>query len=146
MATDIRCWWQNYYVGDFFIMLTILCIKSVTNISKLSPTHFVSNIHHQHRCSLDWALILARNASQKFLVFRFQTLEFSNVSNLNLRRIWIRNHGRERTYIQHFPPNAYEGYIDVGYECWRRNMLLRTLRCWWRFWPFQSPTSIIFLH
>ena len=26
--------------------------KTVTNISKLSPTHFVSNIRHQHRCSL----------------------------------------------------------------------------------------------
>ena len=23
--------------------------KTVTNILKLSPTHFVSNIHHQHR-------------------------------------------------------------------------------------------------
>ena len=26
--------------------------KTVTNISKLSPTYFVSNIRHQHRCSL----------------------------------------------------------------------------------------------
>ena len=25
--------------------------KTVTNISKLSPLHFVSNIRHQHRCS-----------------------------------------------------------------------------------------------
>ena len=25
--------------------------KTVTNILKLSPTHFVSNIRHQHRCS-----------------------------------------------------------------------------------------------
>ena len=33
------CWW-------FFP-----CIKSVTNISNLSPTHFVSNIRHQHRCN-----------------------------------------------------------------------------------------------
>ena len=34
------CWW-------FF-----QCIKSVTNISNLSPTHLVSNIRHQHRCNI----------------------------------------------------------------------------------------------
>ena len=28
------------------------CIKSVTNISNLSPTHLLSNIRHQHRCNL----------------------------------------------------------------------------------------------
>ena len=33
------------------------------------------------------------------------------------------------------------GCIDVGDRCWRPNMLATTLRCWWRFWPFSSPTS-----
>ena len=32
-------------------MLVAKTAKTVTNISKLSPTHFVSNICHQHRCS-----------------------------------------------------------------------------------------------
>ena len=32
------------------------------------------------------------------------------------------------------------GYIDVGDGCWRRNVLVTTLKCWWRFWPFSSPT------
>ena len=27
LMTDLRCWWQNHYVGDFF-----QCIKSVTNL------------------------------------------------------------------------------------------------------------------
>ena len=31
-------------------------------------------------------------------------------------------------------------YIDVGDRCWRRNVLVTILRCWWRFW---SPTSSI---
>ena len=48
MVTIERCWWQNHYDGDFFHEH----LKSVTVILKLSPTHFVSNIHHQHRCSL----------------------------------------------------------------------------------------------
>ena len=38
------------------------------------------------------------------------------------------------------------GYIDVGDECWRRNMFVTTLRCSCRFLPFWSPTSTIFLH
>ena len=32
-------------------MLVTKMAKTVTNISKLSPTYFVSNIRHQHRCS-----------------------------------------------------------------------------------------------
>ena len=32
-------------------MLVAEMAKTVTNILKLSPTHFVSNIRHQHRCS-----------------------------------------------------------------------------------------------
>ena len=40
-------------------------------------------------------------------------------------------------------PNSY---IDVGDGCWRRNVLVTTLRCWWRFWPFLSPATSIFEH
>ena len=43
MGTESLCWRFFRYVGDF-------CIKSVTNISNLSPTDFVSNIRHHHRC------------------------------------------------------------------------------------------------
>ena len=32
-------------------MLVIKAAKTVTNISQLSPTHFVSNIRQQHQCS-----------------------------------------------------------------------------------------------
>ena len=38
MATDLRCWWQSHYVGDFFIMLVILLVKSVAIISNRLPT------------------------------------------------------------------------------------------------------------
>ena len=39
-----------------------------------------------------------------------------------------------------------DGYIDVGDGCWRRIVLMTTLRYWWRFWPFWSPISTILLH
>lgn len=48
-------------VGDIVMLVTLWwwliwdvdgkIIKSVTNISKLLPTHLVSNIRHQHRCN-----------------------------------------------------------------------------------------------
>ena len=38
------------------------------------------------------------------------------------------------------------GYIDIGNGCWRRNELVTTLKCWWQFWSFLSPTSSIFEH
>ena len=35
------------------------------------------------------------------------------------------------------------GNIDVGDECWRRNVLATPLRSWWRFRPFkESDTNI----
>ena len=34
-----------------------------------------------------------------------------------------------------------KGYTDVGDGCWRRNLLVTTLRYWWRFWPVSSPIS-----
>ena len=39
LVTDFICWCQHLYHGD------------ITNIPKLSPTDFVSNIRHQHRFS-----------------------------------------------------------------------------------------------
>ena len=65
MLVTTLCWW--FYDGDRFKMLVteslcwrlfslcwwfFQCIKSVTNILNVSPTHFVSNIRHQHRCHL----------------------------------------------------------------------------------------------
>ena len=52
LVTDLRCWWHNHYVGDisrYTITEYFQCIKSVTNISNLSPTHFVSNFVLWHR-------------------------------------------------------------------------------------------------
>jgi len=37
-------------------------------------------------------------------------------------------------------------YIDVVDGCWRGNVLVTTMRYWWRFWQFWSPTSTIVLH
>ena len=61
--TILEYWRQNYDFGDIFWMLVLNAnvkryrmlvtkvAKSVTNILKLSPTYFVSNVRHQHRCS-----------------------------------------------------------------------------------------------
>ena len=49
MLVTSLCWWR--YDGDWFEMLVAeLCIESVNNISKLSPTHLVPKIRHRHRC------------------------------------------------------------------------------------------------
>ena len=39
---------------------------------------------------------------------------------------------------------CFNGYIAVGDGCWRRNVLVTTLRCWWPFWSFLPPASTIF--
>ena len=38
------------------------------------------------------------------------------------------------------------GDIYVGDGCWRRNMLVTTIRCLWRLWACWSPTSTLFSH
>ena len=54
------CWWlhvgYNFWVlvPDVYVIRSRMSVtkitKTVINISMLSPTHFVSNIRHQHRC------------------------------------------------------------------------------------------------
>ena len=45
-VTDLRCWWQNHYVGDFFRYVgDFQSIEAVTNILNRSPT---SQACHQH--------------------------------------------------------------------------------------------------
>ena len=52
MVTDLRCWWQNHYSGDFLRYGgDFQCIKSVINNSNLSPTNLVSNICHRNWCN-----------------------------------------------------------------------------------------------
>ena len=55
MVTELRCWWQIHYVGDFFSLLAFEYVKLMSNMSKLSPIDFVSNSGHQHRSS-KWLL------------------------------------------------------------------------------------------
>ena len=40
MLTDLRCWWQNHYVGDFFRY-----VGDFFNVLNLSPTSWIG---HQH--------------------------------------------------------------------------------------------------
>ena len=49
----------------------------------------------------------------------------------------------EHLFVQFFWYPWSVGHIDVCEECWRRNVLVTTLRCWW--W-LRSPTPTIFLH
>ena len=79
------------HVGD------IVIAKTVTNILKLSPTHMVSNIRHQHRCSP-----LKRNkiSSQWFMKsknclnevrkwsWKIREVEEFFVGNLAIRKFW----------------------------------------------------------
>ena len=58
LLTVAGCWLLNFNVGDIFWMLKPKKIVDVSDqndqnryILKLPPTHFVSNIRHQHRCN-----------------------------------------------------------------------------------------------
>ena len=35
------------------------------------------------------------------------------------------------------------GYIAFGDGCWRKNVLMTTLRCWWPVWLFLPPTCTL---
>ena len=63
-------------------------------------------------------------------------------NNLSLTSIW--GIGDLFFAIKKSPKLLQIDYINVGDGCWRRNILMTILRCWWRYWPFWSPTSFIF--
>ena len=65
-------------------MLMTEIAKTVTNILKLSPTHFVSNIRHQHLCSrIFWSKLVNRTTYfwQKGHICQVQFIE----STFNIR-------------------------------------------------------------
>ena len=49
IVTDLRCCWQNHYVGNFFSLCWWFCKCIKLTDLNLSPTNFFSNIRHQHR-------------------------------------------------------------------------------------------------
>ena len=71
IVTDLECCWQNHHVGDLFRYAGDFGnqhLNLVSNIFYLSPTHLVSNIHHQHRCNrcaLKFLLIISKLSNYK---------------------------------------------------------------------------------
>ena len=63
-------------------MLVTKMTKNVTNISKVSPTHFVSNIRHQHRCNFQYSTSVKLNwkSSVFELMLAFLQTTFSNIN------------------------------------------------------------------
>ena len=82
-------------------MLATKTVKTVTNISKLSLTHFVPNIGHQHRFRRNWPV----NALNKILwAVHFFEMSF-------LKYFWFnsKNHIRHTCYA--CPPFVHTGLL-----------------------------------
>ena len=85
MVTDLRCRWQNHYVGDFFRY-----VGDFPNILNWSPTSWIGHQHIklvtktfglQHRCHrLNWTKIKVVNSLK--VVQNFWT-------KVEIRKIWI---------------------------------------------------------
>ena len=67
-------------------MLVTERAETVTNIFKMSPTHFVSNIRHQHRCSPKF---LMENKEMVWLsIIRILKIVFSSVPSLYILKLF----------------------------------------------------------
>ena len=55
LLTISGCWWQNFdkVRAQPLAIFSMLVTEIVTSFSKLSPTHIVTNIRHQHRCTVN---------------------------------------------------------------------------------------------
>ena len=83
--------------------------KSVTNILKLLPTHFVSNICHQHRCSLYTAIFFIMILS-KDVIFVPELGDLVSQKWYSEIEHWsFRTHGPKETS----PPNVHTGYFSA---------------------------------
>ena len=78
------CWWLK--IGDNSRMLMTKMAKAVTNILKLSPTHFVPDTHYQHRCNRgDHVMNQFPMRSPWYFTVPSISLTVSNVAWLNFR-------------------------------------------------------------
>ena len=83
------CFMGYSHVGDLKLATILECLpqnqdlvvtkiaKSVTNILKLSPTHFVSIIRHQHRCSC-FTTFFNKKKSQDLAKYKWNSEHCSN--------------------------------------------------------------------
>ena len=81
-VTSLRCWWLNFYVS-----VRCQCKKLVEvgdqngwnrhQFSKLSTTHSVSKIRHQHRCNFFKVMFPSKNVFPSEDQFQFRWLKTS---------------------------------------------------------------------
>ena len=98
-------WWQFLDVDDrlpIWAFFGCWCptVKTETDISKLVPTHFVSNIRHQHRCN--------RLLDIDDGCWRWDVLVTS------LKCLW---------QFWSFLSTTSPGYVNAGEACGRRNKI-----------------------
>ena len=106
MVTVLRWWWQNRYVSDF--------------ISKMSPTHPVSNIRHQHWCNQVYCVRIQDSDPE---VTWFLLTEFARHASDTWRLILFKFDLNKQKLSQLFPQPKLRYFLypclflDGGYGC-----------------------------
>ena len=97
-------------------------------IDVVSPASFKQRPRNASSIGIVGTLSITKN-----IVFQIPSYKSTQTQRYSLLNVKQSNHSLYST----------RGCIDVGDGCWSRNVLATTLRCWWWFWPFMSPTSSI---
>ena len=76
------------FISRWHFWMLVPDAYTVTNIFKLSPTHFVSNIRHQHRCSLELNMRGYHVSSWRRRVHRLMVRYHLNLETIKVNNIF----------------------------------------------------------
>ena len=124
-------WRKNYMICNIFSIADLKNLESFVSDKK-----FISN--HIGGTSLEcdiWSRVEPETEFYTLMCVNQwpnDTLQCGIPYKKILRACWRRIEGLCEGGVS----NSYFDYIDVGDGCWRRNVLVTSLSCWWQFWPF----------
>ena len=72
----------------------------------------------------------------QFLGHKLEWFNFAKYREISLTDFW-----KTRPYFSWFGHRIKMSCIEMNDGCGRRNVPVKTLGSWWRFWLFKSPTS-----
>ena len=133
LVTSFRWWlydWFEMLVAESLCWWFSQCIKSATNISKLSPTYLVSNICHQHRCNPYYRTIIG--------IFKWQRLIIARLMIFEKCIPWD---GNDRVDTQ-----QQDGFWVILYYSWRWLIWYESYHTWVIWWVIWWVIPWVMIH
>ena len=119
-----------YFFGSCSMAIVIRQVNNseITFEGNFQPLHFFNDVNPNQRIVIFWLLMTV------YPCFLRQSHVQIELMPLELKNSFLKKSCRcYNAFLPEWNIMCYEvkGYIDIGDECWRPNVLVTSSRCWW---------------